>query len=418
VGSGIRGDLDQDRDLLLALQVSEAEAAAAAAGDADADSAAAAAALAAEDEDDDDDDADQAAAAAAAGGRAARSRGRTVSVGVSFTEAQALADAMGGVTPELLEQLPPDVAAQLAAAAGIVAPATPSVPVPPQPPQAPLPPHQQRPRPPQFVVPQPQYMPYSPQHQQQGYPGSAYQQGLAPGAVVGDAAAHGQGASWVYLDTRDQPIGPVPESHMRALLYAGAFQPRTLVRSLSAANGLQPGSSAAVDAYGVPQVFLPLTTLFPDPMGAFVGDGRWVDAYRAATQYQSLLTHAITLGLPRVHVAPALLYMEANQIPAELGILLDVLGVTDMANVGPAGAGAYVPGVAQPAPVAAVTVATKVLAPAGSAAAAAGMVLSVSPVDALPAAATSPAPPAGQLGPAAAAEPALASVAMAAGGSA
>jgi hypothetical protein len=282
------GDEDADMELLLALQASEA-------------------AAAAEEEDDNDDEADDGSRP-----RAATSAGDSSGAGgganVTLAEAQALAEAMGGVTMEFLQQLPPDVAAQLASAAGLAPPVAAAAAAP-QRPQAAV------------TVASPRNAPL---------PGP-------PGAFVAQMPAfalqQAPEAAWTYLDIRDRPIGPVPESHMRALLYGGAFQPRTLVRCMTPAAGLDASTAAAVDAYGVAQVFLPLSTLFPDPAGAFVGDGRWVAAYCAATQYQSLLTHAITLGLPRVHVVPALLYMEREQIPAELGILLDILGVQDLASV-------------------------------------------------------------------------------------
>jgi hypothetical protein len=247
-----------------------------------------------------------ASSSASDGGGAGAASSADVEGGITLAEAEALVGAMGGEVPDdFLAQLPPAVAAALAAKYRPELAAQQAVPQPPPPPP---------PSPPVAYNPGPVW------------PSSAGGSPFAPPPGLM------REASWIYLDDYDRPQGPFADGAMRGWLYGRYFGPDTLVRSADPLP-LTPAERAAVPdealdaATGAPLLFLPIATLFPDPVVAFAPAGRPV-AHRAikeALAYQAALTQALSLGIDRMAAADAVAFMQAHRLPPDVSVLLDVV---------------------------------------------------------------------------------------------
>jgi len=135
----------------------------------------------------------------------------------------------------------------------------------------------------------------------------------------------------MYLDDSDRPQGPFSDSIMRSWLWAGYLRPDVCVRFALPLPGALDAAEGVNDAY-VPQVYIPLSALFADPEVAFVsGDFSWLDTYKVTARYQHLFTTAVHMGLDRSAALQQVYLMKENGLPADLSILLDMVGVTDLA---------------------------------------------------------------------------------------
>jgi hypothetical protein len=146
----------------------------------------------------------------------------------------------------------------------------------------------------------------------------------------GSALSSAQEGAWMYLDDSDRPQGPFSDSIMRSWLWAGYLRPDVCVRFALPLPGALDVSEGVNDAY-VPQVYIPLSALFADPEIAFVsGDYSWLDTYKVTARYQHLFTTAVHMGLDRSAALQQVYLMKENGLPADLSILLDMVGVTDL----------------------------------------------------------------------------------------
>lgn len=152
---------------------------------------------------------------------------------------------------------------------------------------------------------------------------------------------------WIYLDDSDAPQGPFPDSLMRQWLWARYFGPETLMRSadplptrFTSGAHAQDFTIMCCDSRAVPQAFLPLSTLFPDPSMAFTAPGTavWPQCYIHATAYQTLLVTGIGLGLERQHVQEAVVLMQQHGVPPDVSALLDVIAAIQSEHASAAGA--------------------------------------------------------------------------------
>lgn len=134
--------------------------------------------------------------------------------------------------------------------------------------------------------------------------------------------------SWFYLDDANTKRGPFPATRMREWLVARYFGPSTMVRFAGRVPSLHPGCGG--DEFGQPVAFLPLSVLFADPATAFVDDSAWIDSYCATMVYQSLIASAAEFGIDPATVANAVREMKEGDLPADLGLLLDLCGVTSL----------------------------------------------------------------------------------------
>jgi len=153
----------------------------------------------------------------------------------------------------------------------------------------------------------------------------------ASAAAAAGSSPSAQEGSWMYLDDSDRPQGPFSDSIMRSWLWAGYLRPDVCVRFALPLPGALDAAEGVNDAY-VPQVYIPLSALFADPEVAFVsGDFSWLDTYKVTARYQHLFTTAVHMGLDRSAALQQVYLMKENGLPADLSILLDMVGVTDLA---------------------------------------------------------------------------------------
>ena len=138
---------------------------------------------------------------------------------------------------------------------------------------------------------------------------------------------------WLYLDDSDVPQGPFSDSVMRSWLYAGYLRPDICVRFALPLPG-QLDAAEGVNEEFVPQVYIPLSVLFTDPAAAFVpGNMSWLAPYKLTARYQHLYITACNMGLDRSAALRQVYAMKENDLPADLSILLDMCGVSDLASL-------------------------------------------------------------------------------------
>ena len=236
------------------------------------------------------------------GGAGAVSSGDNSS-SVTLADALALADALGGVTEELLMQLPRSLAVELCAARGLPLPAAPAGRPPPS--------------------------PASPSSS----PSSSRLPVLPPLPEV----------FWYYTDPSGHVRGPSPASLCAAWTAAGFFDARTsvraaslLVRGSAAAAAVAAAASLAGPAFAdawilsdglTPVAFLPIGTLFATMSDAFSSSAAWAGSFANAMSWAALPVWAAGAGVgDAASIAPAIAGMRSSGAPPDPGLLLDVLG--------------------------------------------------------------------------------------------
>ena len=212
---------------------------------------------------------------------------------LSLTDALALADALGGVTGELLAQLPRSLGVALCAARG-------------------LPP-----------------------------PGLA----LSPPSttLTYQTPPTARETYWFYNDPSGHMRGPSPSSLCAAWTAAGFFDLRTTVR---ASEPLVEGSPAAIAVRAAaalagptfasawispdgltPIAYLPIGTLFGTTSVAFSSSASWPVRYANEMAWAALPVWALSAGVSDpVSVIAAVAGMRTSGAPPDPGLLLDVLG--------------------------------------------------------------------------------------------
>lgn len=137
------------------------------------------------------------------------------------------------------------------------------------------------------------------------------------------APESGMLAMWTYVDDFDRVQGPFLEPLMRSWVMAGFFGPETLVSCTSVGiPGLDITAGAQADGSCM---FQPLGTLFASPHLAFDGSLDWVPSYNHSAQYQSLVSMAMSIGVDGGAATAAVARMRAEQLPADLSLLLDLI---------------------------------------------------------------------------------------------
>jgi hypothetical protein len=138
-------------------------------------------------------------------------------------------------------------------------------------------------------------------------------------------------STWVYLDDDNVKQGPFTDQVMQSWLVGGYLHPDMLVRN----NDFQPllDPTCGVDEAGVPTLFVPLRELFSNIQDAFqTGCSNWIDSYRSAWTYQSLIRSAASFGITVRDAAAQVSHMKQLELPPDLGILLDMLGCTQLSS--------------------------------------------------------------------------------------
>jgi len=134
----------------------------------------------------------------------------------------------------------------------------------------------------------------------------------------------GEDRLWSYIDDYGRMQGPFPERLMRQWTTDGYFQGETLVRCVTPPVGVDLQAGLMADQTCM---FFPLFVLFADPDQAFIGQTAWVDSYNHEAKYQLIVKMATEMGMDSSDAVQKASEMKRNELPPELPILLDLMGV-------------------------------------------------------------------------------------------